>query len=423
MAFRPNPDQSVGLSVGLENLSTWPRRSRVVYLPMGKLSATQVKNLTKPGRYSDGEGLLLKIGPTGGRSWIVRVQTNGRRRDVGLGDARGVSLIEAREAATDIRKKARLGTDPLAGRQQQRLLVPTFKDAAEMVHNELLKGWKNGKHTDQWLTTLKSYAFPKLGRLPVDQIEGPLIRDLLASIWLEKPETARRVKQRIGTVLDWSYSKGYRPSEAPMRSISKGLPRQSKKKGHFAAMAHAQIPAFVASLEVARRSIGKLAIQALILTASRSGEIRGAKWSEFSDDLGEWVIPASRMKVGVEHRVPLSQAARAVFRQAASVRFNGCDFVFPGQARFSPLSDMTLLKVLRDANLGVTVHGFRSTFRDWIADETDYPREIAEAALAHTLENKVEAAYRRTDFFEKRRKLMEEWGAFCTSAATRTSPA
>jgi integrase len=383
---------------------------------MGKLSALKVKTLKEPGRYSDGEGLMLKIGPTGGRSWIVRVQTNGRRRDVGLGNARNVSLTEAREAATEIRKNARLGADPLAERLQQRLVIPTFREAAHLVHKELLKGWKNGKHTDQWLTTLQNYAFPKIGSLPVDQIEGPLVRDLLAAIWLDKPETARRVKQRIGTILDWCYSKGLRSSEAPLRSISKGLPRQLKKKGHFAAMAHKDLPGFLASLASSRASMGKLALRALIFTAARSGEIRGATWSELNNDYSEWTIPGERMKIGVDHRVPLFEPARAVFRQAALVRLAGCDLVFPGQALFTPLSDMTLLKILRDANVAVTVHGFRSTFRDWVADETDYPREIAEAALAHTLENKVEAAYRRTDFFAKRRKLMDDWGCFCMSA-------
>lgn len=385
---------------------------------MGNLSALKVKNLKEPGRYSDGDGLMLKIGPTGGRSWIVRVQTNGRRRDVGLGDARDLSLVGAREAAMEIRKNARLGNDPLAQRQKQRMPAPTFRDAALIVHKELLKGWKNGKHREQWMTTLEKYAFPKLGRLPVDQIEGPLVRDILAAIWLDKPETARRVKQRIGTILDWSYSKGFRSSEAPMRSISKGLPRQTKKQGHFAAMAHAQLPAFIATLDVAHASMGKLALRALILTACRSGEIRGARWSELSDDLSEWTIPETRMKAGTRHRVPLSSPARAVFQQAQSMRVFDSDLIFPGQDRFKPLSDMTLLKVLRDANIGATVHGFRSTFRDWVADETDYPREIAEAALAHTIGNKVEAAYRRTDFFEKRRSLMADWGAYCLGEGT-----
>jgi integrase len=382
---------------------------------MGNLSAMQVKNLREPGRYSDGEGLMLKIGPSGGRSWVVRVQTNGRRRDVGLGDAKQISLAEARDAATAVRKTSRDGIDPLVERQKRKVVIPTFKEAALMVHRELLKGWKNGKHTDQWLTTLENYAFPKLGRLPVDQIEGPLVRDILAAIWLEKPETARRVKQRIGVILDWSYAKGYRASEAPLRSVAKGLPRQPKKSGHFAAMPYQRLPKFMTELISERMSMGKLALEALIMTACRSGEIRGARWSEFSDDFSEWTIPAIRMKAGVDHRIPLSEPVRGLFHKAHAVRLQNTELVFPGQIRSNPLSDMTLLKVLRDADLDVTVHGFRSTFRDWVADMTDYPREIAEAALAHTLENKVEAAYRRTDFFGKRRKLMDDWAAYCIS--------
>jgi integrase len=332
-----------------------------------------------------------------------------------LGDAKHISLAEARDAATAVRKSSRAGIDPLAERQKLKIVIPTFKEAALMVHKELLKGWKNGKHTDQWLTTLENYVFPELGRLPVDQIEGPLVRDMLATIWLAKPETARRVKQRIGVILDWSYAKGYRANEAPLRSVAKGLPRQPKKLGHFAAMPYQQLPKFVATLTSSRISMGKLALEALIFTARRSGEIRGAKWNEFSEDYREWTIPAIRMKAGVEHRIPLSEPARAAFLKAHAIRIKGIDLVFPGQVRFNPLSDMTLLKILRDASLDVTVHGFRSTFRDWVADMTDYPREIAEAALAHTLENKVEAAYRRTDFFEKRRKLMDDWAVYCLS--------
>ncbi|MGD9812583.1 MAG: tyrosine-type recombinase/integrase, partial [Sphingobium sp.] len=215
---------------------------------MGKLTALQMKSLVAPGRYSDGDGLILKIGPTGGRSWILRIQMDGRRRDIGLGDAKLVSLKEAREAAGELRKLARSGVDPLAERRRQMVIIPTFREACKLVHAELSKGWKNGKHNDQWLTTLENYAWSRLGALRVNEIEGPLIRDVLAEIWLAKPETARRVKQRIGVVLDWCYAKGFRPSEAPMRSLSKGLPRQPKKDGHFEAMPYEDVPAFLETL-------------------------------------------------------------------------------------------------------------------------------------------------------------------------------
>jgi integrase len=385
---------------------------------MGKLNALQVKNLVEPGRYSDGEGLILKIGPSGGKSWILRVQVNGCRRDIGLGDAKTVSLRDARETAGEMRKLARTGVDPLLARksEKQAIVIPTFREASKLVHAEQKKGWKNGKHGDQWLTTLEKHAWPKLGDILVDQIEGPLIRDVLAEIWLDIPETARRVKQRIGAVLDWCYVKGFRPSEAPMRSLAKGLPRQPRKDGHFAAMVYADVPQFLTDLAERKLSISRLALELLILTATRSGEVRGARWNELNDDLTVWTIPAERMKAGKAHAIPLSRQAADIFRQASGFRMACTDLVFPGQKPKSPMSDMTLLQLVRGMDVPVTVHGFRSSFRDWVADKTDFPREVAEAALAHTLENKVEAAYRRTDFFEKRRVLMAAWADYCRRA-------
>lgn len=385
---------------------------------MGNLTKDKVRDLAEPGRYSDGDGLMLQISPNGGKSWLLRVQINGRRRDIGLGRLEDAPLTAARAKAAEMRKLARAGIDPLEERKKEGIVVPTFEQAAKQVHKEMLPAWKNGKHTDQWLTTLEKYAFPQLRNLRVDEIEGPLIRDVLAEIWLKIPETARRVKQRIGTVLDWSYAKGFRDTEAPMRSIAKGLARQPRKSGHHAAMLHEDLPDFLKVFRVKPFNVGRLALEALILTAVRSGEVRGARWSEFNNDLTIWTIPAERMKAGVTHAVPLSRQAADVFRQAKGIKIKDCDLVFPGQISQSTLSDMTLLEILRGMQTGVTVHGFRSTFRDWVAEETDVPREIAEAALAHTIENKVEAAYRRTDFFEKRRKLMDDWGRFCAGDET-----
>jgi integrase len=386
---------------------------------MAKLNALQVKNLVEPGRYSDGEGLILKIGPSGGKSWILRVQVNGCRRDIGLGDVKSVSLRDAREAAGEMRKLARTGVDPLLARksEKQAIVIPTFREASKLVHAEQKKGWKNGKHGDQWLTTLEKHAWPKLGDILVDQIEGPLIRDVLAEIWLDIPETARRVKQRIGAVLDWCYVKGFRPSEAPMRSLAKGLPRQPRKDGHFAAMDYADVPQFLTDLAERKLSISRLALELLILTAARSGEVRGARWNELNDDLTVWTIPAERMKAGKAHAIPLSRQATDIFRQASKFRMACTDLVFPGQKPKNPMSDMTLLQLVRGMDVPVTVHGFRSSFRDWVADKTDFPREVAEAALAHALENKVEAAYRRTDFFEKRCSLMAAWANYCRPMA------
>lgn len=379
---------------------------------MGKLTAAKIRALTEPGRYADGDGLFLSLNGKGSGSWMLRTQAGGKRRDIGLGSLKAVSLADAREAAYQMRRSIAQGVDPVAERRKERLVVPTFREAARQVHEEHEKAWKNGKHQKQWIATLESYAFPKLGGRRVDEIEGPLIRDVLAPIWLSKPETARRVRQRIGSVLDWAYAKGLRTTEAPMRSLSRGLPRQPKKDGHFAAMPYADIPAFLVQLRE-RESAARLAMEVLILTAARSGEIRGATWSELDLEAGLWTVPAARMKMGRSHAVPLSPQAVAVFERARKYKVGASDLVFPGQKVKKPLSDMTLLKILRNIGLGVTVHGFRSAFRDWVAEQTDYAGEVAEAALAHTVANKVEAAYRRTNYLDKRRLLMVDWGIFC----------
>lgn len=379
---------------------------------MGKLTAAKLKSLTEPGRYSDGDGLFLVVKPAGGRNWVLRALYGSKRRDIGLGPLKSVDLGDAREAAHQIRRQIARGLDPIAERRRERHVIPNFRDAAKTVHGEHKASWKNGKHRSQWLSTLESYAFPKLGDRLVSDIGAPEIMDVLAPIWLSKPETARRVRQRIGTVLDWACVKGFRTSEAPLRSLSKGLPRQPKKDGHFAAMSYADVPEFVTRLRE-RESIGRLALEAVILTAARSGEIRFARWPEVDLDAALWSIPPERMKMGRAHGVPLSPQALDVFRRAAKFRVPANDLIFPGQKLNKPLSDMTLLKILRDMNGGVTVHGFRSAFRDWVADQTDYPGEVAEAALAHAIPNKVEAAYRRTDFLAKRRGLMCDWGSYC----------
>ncbi len=383
---------------------------------MGKLTALKIRSLIEPGRYSDGDGLFLEINGKGAASWVLRVQNKGKRQDIGLGSLKAVSLKDAREAAFLTRKKIAQGIDPVAERKQERQVIPTFRKAAEMVHEEHQKAWKNGKHQDQWISTLKTYAFPKMGDRLVSEIEGPLIRDVLAPIWLTKPETARRVRQRIGTVLDWSYARGFRATEAPMRSLSKGLPRQPKKDNHFAALPYASVPNFLDKLGE-RESVGRIALEALVLTAARSGEIRGATWSELDLEAALWTIPAERMKMGRMHVVPLAPEAVAVFERAKTFKVGASELVFPGQNVKKPLSDMTLLKILRDMDLAVTVHGFRSAFRDWVAEQTDYSGEIAEAALAHTISNRVEAAYRRTDFLDKRRLLMRDWAVFCKKTA------
>jgi integrase len=384
---------------------------------MGKLNPLQVKNLKEPGRYSDGDGLLLEVRPGGSKSWIVRLQSNGKRRDYGLGSFKDISLTEARDKAREYRKQLRSGIDPLAVKRKALEQIPTFRDASKAVHTEHKPSWRNGKHGAQWLATLETYAFPYFGDLPVDQVETGNVRDALAEIWLSKPETARRVRQRIGTVLDYAHGKGWRSHAFGMAAVNKSLPKQPPKIGHFEAMPYTRVPEFSEAIRK-RVSMGRLALEALILTATRSGEVRGARWSELDLDAALWTIPAERTKTGKRtgkpHIVPLSPAAVDVFRRAKELRIDASDLVFHGSKRGQPLSDMTLLKVLRDLKEPYTVHGFRSTFRDWVAEQTNFPCEVAEAALAHTIPNKVEAAYRRTDFLEKRRKLMEAWGAYCS---------
>lgn len=383
---------------------------------MGKLTAIGIKNLKEPGRYSDGEGLILKLSAPGKGSWVLRVQSDGKRKDIGLGTLSDCNLGEAREAAREIRRKLRSGVDVLAERKRDRLVIPSFRDAAKSVHEEHKAAWKNGKHQIQWIKTLETYVFPAFGDKAVTDVEGPDIRDVLAPIWLTKPETARRVRQRIISVLDWACAKGFREAEAPTRSITRGLPRQPRKNGHFEALPFKEVPSFMAGLRE-RSSVGRLALEFVILTAARSGEVRGCLWSEIDLKKKLWVIPAERMKVGNVHMIPLPEAALNVLERAKALKSPLSDLVFPGQNPKCPMSDMTLLKILRDKGLDVTVHGFRSSFRDWVAEETSYQGEVAEAALAHTISNKVEAAYRRTDYLEKRKALMADWAAFCMQSS------
>ena len=391
---------------------------------MAKLTALKVQR-AKPGRHGDGGGLYLVVSDTGARKWVLRIQKNGKRHDLGLGSANDVPLAEAREAAQDIRRAVRTGQSPLAMRQRAKQAIPTFREAAALVHEEHKPSWKNPKHAAQWLSTLEAYAFPRLGDLPVNQIDGPMVRDVLADIWLTIPETARRVRQRIGTVLDYAHAKGWREAEMPLRAVSRGLPKQPKKNSHFAAMHWQDLPAFRTNMEETLKAgeAVRLAIEFLILTAARSGEVRGARWSEFDLEEKTWSIPAERMKAGEAHRIPLSDRAVEILRRMLELRRTDSAeaFVFEGQKPGRPLSDMTLSMPMRRAKLGITVHGFRSAFRDWAAERTSFPRELAEKALAHAVRNKVEAAYQRGDLFDKRRELMDAWALYCESAASANS--
>jgi integrase len=380
---------------------------------MGKLSVTGVKAAKRPGRFGDGDGLFLVVGATGSKSWVCRVQKHGRRRDIGLGSASKVTLSVARDRAREVRTWVELGLDPVFEKRKAGG-IPTFREATAQVYAANRKTWRNEKHEGQWLRTLEAFAFPIIGDIRVSEITGPMIRNVLAEIWLTKPETARRVRQRIGAVLDWAFASGYRETEAPMRSITKGLPRQPKKDGHFAAMPYAYVAAFMVRLRE-RDSFSRLALQFAILTAARSGEVRGAAWTEIDVENALWTIPKERMKAQREHVVPLSKPAIRIIERCSQLRTRECPLIFPGMKGDKPLSDMTLTKLLREMKQPYTAHGFRSAFRDWASEETDVQGEVAEAALAHMVRDKTEAAYRRGRLLEKRRKLMDDWSIYCTT--------
>ncbi len=378
----------------------------------GKLTKKLVENLG-PGRHGDGSGLYLVVDPSGARRWIVRVTVKGQknrkgaplRTDFGLGGADVVTLNHARERALEYRRMAKAGLNPRFNAQRE---IPTFEELSRQVHIDRLPTWKNAKHGQQWLNTLRDYAFPKIGRMPVDSIDQPEVLMCLAPIWTEKHETAKRLSQRIKTVLDVAKSKGFRSGENPVTAIREGkvLPTVKAKVQHHDAMPWQEVPAFYAELQI-RSAMAAKALQFTILTACRTSEVLEMKWPEVDVDAHLWTIPAERMKGGQVHRVPLTEEMLAILEP---LRALASDYVFEGQKRHQPLSNMSMLMLLRRMRQnGVTVHGFRSSFRDWAAEASNAPRELAEAALAHQVGSDVERAYARSDLLEKRRELMELW--------------
>ena len=380
--------------------------------PHNKLSPLAVKALKKPGRYSDGNGLYLVISPTASKKWILRTIVQGTRTDIGLGGHSTTTLAEAREEAARLRKIARKGGNPLDERKKAQAKMPTFQQAATMVHQEHSAAWKNEKHAAQWINTLKEYAFPYFGNMSVDQIGTAEVLKVLSQIWLTKPETARRVRQRIGTVLDWAKAAGHRSGDNPINGIAKGLPKQPKKKSHHAALPYSELNAFVLKLQdEAADELTRLAFEFLILTATRTSEVILAEWQEIDLDEKAWTIPAERMKAGRKHRIPLSQRCIEILKRAQELSDDG-PIVFPGRSNKKPLSTMAFLMMIRRMKKNITAHGFRSTFRDWAAERTNFSREVCEMALAHSISDKTEAAYLRGDLFDKRRDLMEIWATY-----------
>ncbi|MXO75332.1 integrase arm-type DNA-binding domain-containing protein [Altererythrobacter aerius] len=378
---------------------------------MAKLNALQVKN-AKPGRHGDGAGLYLLVKPSGSKSWVLRVQRDGRRRDVGLGSLAALSLSEAREKAAELRKHALNGRDPIAERDRDRRPAPTFREAVKYTHEQMKAGWVD-KNAAAFLTSLETYAYPALGNLRVDTIEAAHIRDMLAPIWTTKPELARKVRMRVGQVLNFSHSKGWRSTEAPGKTVSIGLPKQPKGKNYLA-MPYADVPGFVQQLRSKAPTQGRQALQLLILTASRSGEIRRGRWGQVDRAKRLWNRPADIMKERIAHSVTLNKPALALLAEITEAGGSTKpDALFFANRHGEPISDMTMNKVLRDAGLKWNVHGFRSSFRDWAAEQMpEIPDPVVEAALAHEVPDKVVRAYKRTNFLEMRRKLLDAWGEF-----------
>lgn len=389
------------------------------------LTPLAVKN-AKPGSHVDGGGLRLLVKESGAKSWVYRFMLNGKSRDIGLGPAGpdGISLADARDARDALRLKVKAGIDPLEERQREaaaalaaaqaaQVAGITFKAVAETYIGANEGSWRNDKHRQQWKNTLATYAYPVIGDLPVAEVATSHVLQILEPIWKTKAETASRVRGRMETILDAAKARGYREGENPARwrgHIAQILPARSRlTRGHHKAMPYEAIPAFVGALRK-RKAVAALALEFTILTAARTGEVIGATWDEVDLDKAIWTVPASRMKAGKEHRVPLSPRAVEILKSTQGLRKT---WLFPA-IKGGKMSGMAMTMLLRRMKVDVTVHGFRSGFRDWAAECTGYAHEVAEMALAHTIENKVERAYRRGDLFEKRRRLMDDWTTYCT---------
>jgi integrase len=378
-------------------------------------SVQTIRSNGRPRRVADGGGLYLFVAANGCKSWVLRTLVKGKRTDIGLGSLTLVSLADAREEAARLRRIARAGDDPLALRRQERRTVPTFEDAARQVHAAHAAGFRNEKHRKQWLASL-SAVFTGFGAKQVNAITSADILAVLSPRWLERPETSRRVLQRITTVFLWCKAKGFCAGGIPTDGVTKALPKTRTSKSHHAALAYAQVPGFIQTLrESDSRESVRLAFEFAILTAARTSEVLGATWREIDLNAKTWTVPGTRMKAGVEHRVPLSDRSVEILKRAAE-QSDGGPYVFPGRTKRKPLSNMVFLMALRRMRrMDLTTHGFRSSFRDWAAERTHAPRAVCEAALAHTLANKTEAAYARSDLFELRRDLMATWSAFATA--------
>ena len=400
---------------------------------VGRLTALKVLKVRKPGMYADGAGLYLQVSGDGetnvAKSWIYRFTLRGRAREMGLGSFATFGLAEARAKATECRRQTYEGIDPIEARRSVRAKAEfdaakslTFKQCAEQYIAAHRAGWRNAKHAAQWSTTIKTYADPVIGSLSVQGVDTALVMKIVEPLWSKKPETASRLRGRIEAVLDWAAVRGYRGGENPARwrgHLDKLLPARAKvrKVKHHAALPFDELPEFMAALRT-QEGVSARALEFLILTVARTGEVIGALPHEIKDNV--WTVPARRMKGGKEHRVPLSAPTVTIVDKMRDEY--GGEFLFPGGKRAKPLSNMAMLALLdRMGRSDLTAHGFRSTFRDWAAERTNHANEVVEMALAHAIDNKVEAAYRRGDLLEKRRLLMLDWATYCARNERKNS--
>ncbi|MDE2664267.1 MAG: integrase arm-type DNA-binding domain-containing protein [Gemmatimonadota bacterium] len=393
-----------------------PRRRKPKGRHPDKALSAQFVRAAPPGRYCDGNTLYLFVQRSGARSWVQRLVIRGRRHDLGLGSVALVSLSEARVKARANRKLAREGGDPLAERRRARN-VPSFADAAARVLGQKQAGWRSEKHASDWMASLHRYAFPRIGKVAVSEVTSADLLEILSPIWYTKAATARVVLQRVRAVLDWAVAMEFRDAN-PCDQLKPVLGSQNRVIRHMRALPHREVAAAIREVGRSRRSVaGPLAFEFLVLTAARWGEVRWAEWEEMDHDARVWTVPAARMKSKREHRVPLCPRAMEILDRARTIDCDG-PFVFTrGGAK--PLSEKTLRRLLKKHEVPAVPHGFRSSFRDWAAEKTDHPREVVEAALAHVVHNRVEAAYRRTDLFERRRHLMNDWAAYLADDRNR----
>jgi len=378
-----------------------------------KLTAKFVENVSEAGKYYDQHGLFLHVRPSGAKKWLQRYTFQGRRREIGLGSAKIISVATARKRAHQNLVLVSEGIDPIEDKKQDSI-IPTFEVAARKVYEDNRPTWRNSKHAAQFITTLETYAFPVIGSMSVKEINSSHILRILSPIWVTKAETAKRVRQRLSTVLKYCVAQQWRTDDPADIAIVKALPYLKKKVQHRKSISYNDVSDFIETVSKSSAGLStKLGLEFLILTATRSGEVRNARWNEIKGSL--WIIPEERMKAGIEHRVPLSNRCMEILDEAKNIN-QGSGYIFEGTKPEKPLSENTFNKLMKELGLDVHAHGFRTSFRTWTQEKTHYPNEVAEAALAHSLKDSAEAAYARSDLLEKRAEMMEAWAQFISAS-------